>query len=146
MQFSFRFFFMLLVRIQVVHPYSCTDPATAWKSYRFILSPRLDFHVINNLSITDYTLLMRILTLLSIDEILLSRYGNWSTNFSGFFLFPTHELYKRSRGDQCFLLLASYCAAEIRFEQVYLQEAVAYLCDLLLQIVLHEKLYKTLIC
>ena len=44
---------------------------------------RLDFHMINNLSTAVNALLMRMLTSLSADEILLSRYVNWSNNFIG---------------------------------------------------------------
>ena len=36
-----------------------------------------------NLLIADYALLTYMLSLLSVDEILLPRYMNWSTNFRG---------------------------------------------------------------
>ena len=39
--------------------------------------------MIDNQSTAVHGLPMRILTALSVDEILLSRYINWSTNFSG---------------------------------------------------------------
>ena len=40
-----------------------------------------NFHTIKNPSVAVNTFLMRMLTLLSVDEILLPRYMNWSTNF-----------------------------------------------------------------
>ena len=49
----------------------------------FILSEKSDFYVVDNLSIVVYALPMLILTLLSVDEILLPMYMNWSTNFRG---------------------------------------------------------------
>ena len=68
---------------QVVHPYSSTDMATAWKNSHFISLDGLNLHIIDNLSIAVYALPMYILTLLSVDGILLPRYVNWSTNFRG---------------------------------------------------------------
>ena len=59
------------------------DTATAWKKSHFILSDRLDFHMIDSLSITLPTLANYMLTSLSGDEILLPRYVIWSTNFRG---------------------------------------------------------------
>ena len=50
---------------------------------RSILSYRSDFHQINSLSISFYTLLTRMLISLSIDEMLLPRYVYWSANFRG---------------------------------------------------------------
>ena len=42
-----------------------------------------DFHTVINLSVTVQVLPMHMLTLLSVDEILLPRYVNQSINFSG---------------------------------------------------------------
>ena len=42
---------MHFVRVYVVYPYSSIDTVTAWKKSCFILSDRLDFHMIDNLSI-----------------------------------------------------------------------------------------------
>ena len=39
------------IRVQRVQPYSSTDTAIAWKKSRFILSKKLDFHIINNVLI-----------------------------------------------------------------------------------------------
>ena len=75
------FFSMRFVSIYVVHPYSNIDTATAWKKSHFISSDRSNFHIINNQSIEVHTFAGRILTLLSVDEILLHRYVNLSTNF-----------------------------------------------------------------
>ena len=35
--------------VHVVHPYNNTDTTTAWNKFRFILSGRLGFHMIDNL-------------------------------------------------------------------------------------------------
>ena len=76
---SCNFFFSNhLVRVQVVHSYRSADTTIAGKQIYFI---RSDFHMINNLSLAAHTFPMHILTLLSVDEILLPRYVNWSTNF-----------------------------------------------------------------
>ena len=56
----------------MVPPYINSEMATARKNYRFILSKILDFYLIVNLSLAIYALLMCILTLLSVEEILLA--------------------------------------------------------------------------
>ena len=63
--------------------YNSTDTATAWKNSRFILSEKSDFHIVDNLSIAIHCLPMCMLTSLSVDEILLTRYINWLTDFGG---------------------------------------------------------------
>ena len=62
-----------------MHLYSSMDSATASKKPCFI------FSVIDNFSIADHTFIRRMLTLLSVDEILLPRNGNWSTYFRSLF-------------------------------------------------------------
>ena len=59
------------------------DIATARKKSSFILSDRSDFHMIDNLSMAVNTFISRMLTSLSVDEILLLRYENWSINSRG---------------------------------------------------------------
>ena len=54
------------------------------RNSRFILSERSDFQMIINLSIVVHAFPVRMLTSLSVDEILLLRYMNWSTNLRGF--------------------------------------------------------------
>ena len=49
---------------------------TARKNYHFTPSERSDFHMTVNLSITVYALPIRLLTSLSVDEILLPSYMN----------------------------------------------------------------------
>ena len=71
------FFSIRLVSIDVVHPYSSMDTATAWKKSRFILLDRSEFHIIDNISIADHAFARRISIALSIDEILLPRYVNF---------------------------------------------------------------------
>ena len=56
---------------------------TAWKNSRFILSEKLDFHMVDNLLITVHAFPTHILTSLSVDEILLPRYVKGSINFRG---------------------------------------------------------------
>ena len=74
------FFSKHFVRVQVVQPFSSADTATAWKNSHFILSEGSDFDIIDNLSIAVHAFPMCIVTLLSVDEILLFRYVNWSTD------------------------------------------------------------------
>ena len=74
-------FSILFALVQVVHPFSSTDRATIWKNSCFILSGRPGFHMIENLSIVVYAFLIHILTSLSVDEIMLPSYVNWSLNF-----------------------------------------------------------------
>ena len=69
-------------RIKAVHPFSISATTTAWEKKRFILSERSDFYMIDNLLIAIYAFLTHMLTSLSVDEMLLPRYMNRSTNFS----------------------------------------------------------------
>ena len=82
-QFPSSFLSIRFVTIHVVHPYSYIDTAATWKKSRFILSNRSDFHIINGLSIAIHAFGRRISTSLSVDEMLLPRYVNLSTNFRG---------------------------------------------------------------
>ena len=50
------------------------------------LSKGLHSHIVINLSIAVHALPMCMLILLSVDEILLPRYKNWSTNFKHFII------------------------------------------------------------
>ena len=72
-----------IVSIHVLHLYSTIDTITAWKKSHFILSDWSDFHMINSLSMVAYAFTRHILTSLSVDEMLLPRYMNLSTNFRG---------------------------------------------------------------
>ena len=54
------------------------------KNSSFILSEGSDFQIVINLSIAVHALPMPMLTLFSVDEILLPRYLKWSINFRGF--------------------------------------------------------------
>ena len=57
--------------------------ATGWKKSCFILPERSDFKMIDILSIAVHPYPMCMLTSLSVDEIFLLKYVNWSTNFRG---------------------------------------------------------------
>ena len=64
---------------------------------------------------------------LSVDNILLPRYVNWSTNFrgqnrNGSFLFKTHEF--------CFICIVVGYEVRIQIAQMYLGEALNYFCRL----------------
>ena len=67
--------------LSLVHPYSSTDTTAAWKKSHSISSDRLDFHIIDSLSIAVHAFTRHILTSLSVDETLLPRYVILSTNF-----------------------------------------------------------------
>ena len=69
--------------IHMVHPYSSIDAVTAWKKLYFIFMDISNFHLIDNLPITVCIFTKHILISLSVDEILLPRYANLSTNFKG---------------------------------------------------------------
>ena len=79
--FPSNFFSKRFVKVYMVQPYISTDTATALKNSSFVLLGRSDFHMLVGLSIAVYALSMCMLTFLLVDEMLLSRYINWSTNF-----------------------------------------------------------------
>ena len=81
MQSSCSFFSIHFVSVYVVHPYSRIDTTVVWKKLCFILSDGLDFYMINNLSIAVHACTRRLLMSLSLNETLLPRYVNLSTNF-----------------------------------------------------------------
>ena len=59
------------------------NTATAWKKFHFILLARLNFHIIDSLTISFHAFAKCMLASLSVDEMLLLRYVNLSTNFRG---------------------------------------------------------------
>ena len=75
------FFYIRLVWVHVVHPYSRIDTTAAWKKLHSILSDRSDFYMIDNLSIALRAFASRLLMSFSVDETLLPRFLNLSTNF-----------------------------------------------------------------
>ena len=79
--FSLSFFSMHFISADVVHPHSSMNTGTAWKKSCFILTDRLNFHMINNLSVVVHTFRRDILSSISVDEILLPSYVNWSIKF-----------------------------------------------------------------
>ena len=107
----------------MVQSYNSTDTATTWKNCCFVLSERLDFHIVGNLLITVHALFIRMLTLLSVDAILLLRYVKCSDfrrlQFDGKIVASSFS----SGGDQCLLLLVPSYPADIRLEQVNILEA-----------------------
>ena len=80
-QFPSSFFSIGFVSVNWVHPYSRIDTIVAWKKLRFILLDRSDFHLINDPLIAVHAYASRILMSFSVDETLLSRYVNLSTDF-----------------------------------------------------------------
>ena len=85
--FPSSFFSMCFVSIHEVHPYNSMDTLTPWKKSHFILSDRSDFSM---------------LTSLSVDEMLLPRYVNLSTNFRGL-LFKVEMLPSHLKHELCFI-------------------------------------------
>ena len=100
-QLPSSFFSIRLVSLHMVHPYNRIDTNTDWKKVRFILSDRSDFHMINNLSIVVHAFASRVYMSFSVDETLLPRHVNLSTNFreplfrmeTSPFLLKTHVLW-----------------------------------------------------
>ena len=76
-QFLSGFFYIRLVGIHVVHPYSRID----LKKWPFILSAKFDFYMIDKLSIAVRAFASHKLMSFSVDEILLLKYMNLSTIF-----------------------------------------------------------------
>ena len=93
-------FYMHFVSFQGVHLYSSICTATAWEKTLFILSDWSNFLMINNMSMAVHAFSRRMMSSLSVDKILLSRYMNKSNNFRGLplkieialFFFKNHEL------------------------------------------------------
>ena len=75
------FLYTLCPSVHVVHRNSSIETTVAWKKFRFNLSSRSEFHIIDSLSTAVHAFTRRILILISIDKMLLSRYVNFSTNF-----------------------------------------------------------------
>ena len=82
-QFPSSFFSIHFVSVNMVHLYSRSDTTAAWKKSHFISLDRSDFHMINSPSVAILTFTRCILMSLSVDETLLPRYVNLSTNFGG---------------------------------------------------------------
>ena len=110
--FPSSFLSLSVVSIHVVHPYNSVDTAIAWKISHFILLDRLDFHMILAFN-------RCLVTSLSVDEILLLRYVNWSTNFRNLPLMvhfcPKHTysvllaFMQRVNASCCSVLRLSWC-------------------------------------
>ena len=79
-QLSSSFYSLCLVSVRVVHAYSRTNSTAAWKKLFFILSDWSDFCMINNLSIAVHAFARHKLMWFLVEEILLPRYVNLSTN------------------------------------------------------------------
>ena len=77
------FFSMHFVNVHLVHPHISMDTVTAWKKSCFVLSDRSHFGVFDNLSIVFYSFTRRMLTSLSVDEMLVTIYMTWFTKFGG---------------------------------------------------------------
>ena len=64
-------FFMLFVRVYVLHPYCSMNTTTDSKKLRFISSDRSDFHMTYSQSIADDIFARRVLMSFFVDEMLL---------------------------------------------------------------------------
>ena len=62
--------FKHFVKVPLAKPYSSMDMASIWEDFCFILSERLDFHIVNNLPIAIHAFPVYMLTSFSVDEIL----------------------------------------------------------------------------
>ena len=69
-QFPPCFFSIRFVSVYVVHPYNSIDTTTAWKKSCLILLDRLDFCIIDSLSIAVHAFTKCILTSLSVKTLL----------------------------------------------------------------------------
>ena len=119
--FPTSFLFICTVRNHVVHPYSNMNTGTSLKKSCYTLSDKSDFHLIDNLSISVSTFIWHVLTLLSIDEMLLPRYANWSANFRGLPLkVKMIPFYLHSYRGQCLSLFDLGHAVGILLGIVYL--------------------------
>ena len=104
------FFSISFVSVHVVHPWSSMDTVIALKKSCFILLYGPYFNMTNNFSITFHAFARHMLTSLLVDEMLLPKYVNWSTNLRGLpfrvkmILFCLK--YWRSRNEPFFLLFA----------------------------------------
>ena len=74
--------YVLLMSRWCIHTVVLTQPQLGRNPVLFF-AERSDFHMIDNLSIAVHPLAMHMLPLFSVDEILLPRYVNLSTNFKG---------------------------------------------------------------
>ena len=84
------FFSKHFVSVHVMHPYSSINTTRAWKKSCFVF---LVFHMVNKPSVPFHACATRMLTSLSGNEILQSKYVNLSTNFREDVLVRIHELY-----------------------------------------------------
>ena len=106
----YLFLCVLLASMWCIHTVVGTQLQLLKKSHS-ILMDTLNFHMINNLSIAVYTFIRHMLTSLSVDELLLLKYMNWSITFRGLpfrvEVAPSlkHKVILCSHGGQFFLLL-----------------------------------------
>ena len=101
--FQSSFFSKRFIKFQARQPYYSTDTAYTWKNSYFISSAKLDFLIISALAINDYGFPMCTLTLISVDEILLPKYVEWSTNFRGLPYYPYMTLFGFKILELCFI-------------------------------------------
>ena len=74
------------VKVQVLQPCNSTDMATTtWKKYHVILLEWFDFVMVDNQLIAIQAFPIRMLTSLSVNEILLPSYVKWYTNSRSLF-------------------------------------------------------------
>ena len=81
MQFPSGFFFICFDSVHVVHSYSSIDITAVLKKFCFILLASSDLHMIKSLLIAVHVFARHILISLSVDEMLLPRYVNLTTDF-----------------------------------------------------------------
>ena len=136
------------MEIQVVQPYNSSDTVIALKNSCLNFIREIRFFMVINISIAVHALLMCMLTSLSVDEILLPRYMNWSTNFKGLpFDVKTAPSWLRhinsfssSHENQCLLLpIPGYVV------DIWLEQASIYLMNMDLCLDLKTNLSKVVL-
>ena len=118
---------MRFVSVRGVHPHNSIDKATDLKKSRFISSDIYIIHIIINQSIRVYTFARRILTWLSVDDILLPRYEHLSTNSRSLPLNDNKRKYfkrccRKHSSDITFVLIKSlkvFCHFLMKFRKNY---------------------------
>ena len=118
-QLPSSFFSMRLVSVRLVHPYCRMDTTAAWKKFRFILSDWFDLHTTDNLSIAVHAFASHVLMSFSVDETLLSREVNLSTNFK--------ESAVRVEMSICLILIKAHVLCFVRILQTMLQKLYIYI-------------------
>ena len=100
----------------MVNLHSSMHTAITLKKSGFLLSGKLDFNIIDSGSIAFHDFAWRMLTIFLVDEMLLTIYVKWSTNFR-----DSLGIHVETNTSCCLL------SAGIKLGRVYFQEALGHL-------------------